>query len=151
MFAPIFSRAHIAILCGAALLSSCAPVATTANADALTPAQLAVLDRHLTGKQAGQPISCIPSSMADDVIRVSDTVLLYRASGNLVYKNDIPGGCPGLARGNDIIVSRVHGTGPCRGDIFALVDRTSGIAGPSCVLGQFTPYRTQRAAPSSGS
>lgn len=125
----------------AATLSSCAPMAQ-AGADALTPAQLAVLDRNLSGKVAGEPVSCINSTMADQTIRVSDSILLYRASGRLVYKNELRGGCPGLARDNDVIVTEVRGPGPCRGDIIYLVDRTSGIRGPSCVLGDFTPYRT---------
>jgi hypothetical protein len=113
-----------------------------AGAEALTPDQLAVLDRNLSGKVAGQPVSCINSTTADQTIRVSDSILLYRTSGRLVYKNDLRGACPGLARDNDVIVTEVRGSGPCRGDIIHLVDRTTGIRGPSCVLGDFTPYRT---------
>lgn len=129
------------IFASAAALSSCAPMAQ-AGAEALTPDQLAVLDRNLSGKVAGQPVSCINSTTADQTIRVSDSILLYRASGRLVYKNDLRGACPGLARDNDVIVTEVRGSGPCRGDIIHLVDRTTGIRGPSCVLGDFTPYRT---------
>jgi hypothetical protein len=126
-------------------LVGCAATATrSANADALNPEQLALLERNLGGKVAGEPVSCIPSRTANETIRVSDDILLYRVSGNLVYKNDLRSSCPGLARNDDVIVSRVHGIGPCRGDIIQLVDRTSGIGGPSCVLGDFTPYRTPR-------
>ena len=40
----------------AALLASCAPMAqASANAEALTPDQLALLDRNLSGKEAGSP------------------------------------------------------------------------------------------------
>ena len=124
-------------------LSACAAGTRTAEPEALNPDQLALLDRHLGGKVAGEPVSCIPrSSSSTDTIRVSDSVLLYRVSGRLVYKNDLRSSCPGLARDNDIIVSRQYGTGPCRGDIIRLVDRSSGIGGPSCSLGEFTPYRT---------
>ena len=127
----------------AALLASCAPMAqASANAEALTPDQLALLDRNLSGKEAGSPVSCINSTVADQTIRVSDNILLYRVSGRLVYKNELRGGCPGLSRDNDVIVSEIRGPGPCRGDIIHLVDRTTGIRGPSCVLGDFTPYRT---------
>lgn len=127
-------------------LNACAAGTATAQSDALTPDQLALLERNLGGKVAGRPVSCIPSSTNTNTIRVSDSVLLYRTSGRLVYKNDLRQSCPGLARDNDIIVSQTSGTGPCRGDIIRLVDRTSGIGGPSCVLGEFTPYRTPPSA-----
>ena len=133
-----------AALCAPLLLGACAAASTSANADALTPDQLALLDRHLGGKVAGEPIACLSGRQADETIRVSDNILLYRVSGNLVYKNELRGSCPGLARDNDIIVSTINGSGPCRGDIIRLVDRTSGISGPSCVLGEFVPYRTPR-------
>ena len=123
-------------------LTACAAGQQSAEAEALTPRQLAVLDRELGGKVAGEPVSCIPGRTADQTIRVSDDILLYRVSGRLVYKNDLRSSCPGLARDNDIIVTRTTGTGPCRGDIIRLVDRASGIGGASCSLGNFTPYRT---------
>lgn len=125
-----------------ALLAGCAGQSSSTNANALTPDQLALMERHLSGKEAGAPVTCISTSSADDIIRVSDNILLYRVSGNLVYKNELRGGCPGLARDTDIIVSRSIGTGPCRGDIISLVDRTSGMHGASCALGDFVPYRT---------
>ena len=84
-------------------------------------------------------------SKGDKLRIVSDDILLYRVSGRLVYKNDLRSSCNGLGRDNDIIVTRTTGTGPCRGDIITLVDRTSGIGGGSCSLGEFTPYRTPSA------
>lgn len=134
----------IAAIAPLALAACAAGTTRTANADALNPEQLALLERNLGGKVAGQPVSCIPGGNRNETIRVSDDILLYRVSGNLVYRNELRGSCPGLARDNDIIVSRVHGPGPCRGDIIHLVDRSSGISGPSCVLGEFVPYRTPR-------
>jgi hypothetical protein len=134
-----------ALVAAAALaLGSCAGTATTANADELTPDQLALLERNLGDKVAGEPISCLPAGGRDlQTIRVSDNILLYRQSGRLVYRNDLRGGCPGLARGDDVMVFRVSGTSSCRGDIFTLVDRSSGIRGGACVLGDFTPYRAR--------
>ena len=129
-----------------ALLAGCAGQSGAANADALTPDQMALLERHLGGKQAGSPVTCIPSNSADNVIRVSDNIVLYRVSGNLVYKNELRGGCPGLARDTDIMVTRTTGMGPCRGDIIHLVDRASGMPGGSCSYGDFVPYRTPAAS-----
>ena len=123
-------------------LGACSASYGNAQPETLTPDQLALLDRHLGGKVAGEPVSCITTTGGDETIRVSDNILLYRVSSRLVYKNELNGGCPGLARDSDIIVTRTNGSGPCRGDIIHLVDRTSGIRGPSCSLGSFTPYRT---------
>ena len=65
----------------------------------------------------------------------------YRSGGNLVYRNDLKNSCPGLARDSDIMVVRQFGSSTCEGDFFHLVDRSSGIRGPTCVFGEFVPYR----------
>ncbi len=114
-----------------------------ANANALTPRQMQLLNRELGGKVAGQPIACLPvGSGSADTVRVSDSILLYRVSGRLVYKNELRGPCPGLSRDSDVIVSVISGPGPCSGDIIRLVDRGTGMQGASCALGDFVPYRT---------
>lgn len=108
----------------------------------LTDKQASILSKEIAGKTAEKPTNCISNSYANDMIRVSDNILLYRASGRLVYKNELKGGgCPGLARDTDIVVIETYGGQYCEGDLIKLVDRTSGIQGPSCVLGEFTPYR----------
>ena len=65
----------------------------------------------------------------------------FSQSGRLVYRNDLKGRCPGLARDSDIMVVRQFGSSTCSGDFFHLVDRSSGIRGPTCVFGEFVPYR----------
>lgn len=39
------------------------------------------------------------------------------------------------------MVVRQFGASTCEGDFFHLVDRSSGIRGPTCVFGNFVPYR----------
>jgi hypothetical protein len=39
------------------------------------------------------------------------------------------------------MVVRQFGSSTCSGDFFHLVDRSSGIRGPTCVFGEFVPYR----------
>ncbi|MGV1684100.1 hypothetical protein [Sphingopyxis sp. NJF-3] len=137
------------LLCAAALMTatmpivaSCAPAGSAeAGAEALTPKQAETLDKQLAGKVAGAPEKCLPSFRTNDAIRVSDTILLYRSGGNLVYRNDLKGSCPGLARDSDIMVIKQYGSQICNGDFFHLVDRSSGIRGPTCVFGDFVPYR----------
>lgn len=137
------------LLCAAALMTatapivaSCAPAGTAeAGAAALTPKQAETLDKQLAGKVAGAPEKCLPGFRTNDAIRVSDNILLYRSGSNLVYRNDLKGSCPGLARDSDIMVIKQFGSQICNGDFFHLVDRTSGIRGPTCVFGDFVPYR----------
>ncbi|HMO77500.1 MAG TPA: DUF6491 family protein [Sphingopyxis sp.] len=124
------------------LLASCAPAGSAApSAEALTPRQAQLLDKQLGGKVAGAPVKCLASYRTNETIRVSDSILLYREGGNLVYRNDLKGNCPGLARDSDIMVVRQFGSQTCSGDFFHLVDRSSGIRGPTCVFGEFVPYR----------
>jgi hypothetical protein len=112
----------------------------------LTEKQTERLDRELAGKVAGTPLNCISDFQTTNMIRISDEILLYRVSRNLVYKNNLRSSCRGLARDNDIVVSEQFGSQKCRGDILKLVDRTSGIPGPVCSLGEFVPYRKDKTA-----
>lgn len=124
------------------LVASCAPAGTgEPRAAALTPKQVERLEKQLAGKVPGEPVKCLPNYGNNSTIRVSDNILLYRSSGNLVYRNDLKSSCPGLARDSDIMVVRQFGSSTCSGDFFHLVDRSSGIRGPTCVFGEFVPYR----------
>lgn len=121
------------------LVSACGEVDSTPQP--LTDKQASLLTRELEGKVAGAPVNCISDFNADNMIRISDDILLYRVSGRLVYKNTLRSSCPGLARDSDIVVTEQFGGQKCRGDLVRLVDRTSGIPGPVCSLGEFVPYR----------
>jgi hypothetical protein len=123
------------------LVAACAKIDSTPMP--LTEKQSAVLVKELDGKVAGAPVNCINDFNAYNTIRVSDDILLYRVSGRLVYRNNLRSSCRGLARDNDIIVSEQFGSQKCRGDIIRLVDRTSGMPGGFCSLGEFVPYRAE--------
>ena len=140
------SRPHFPALLVAALLApvlaSCAPGGTDiADPKALNPKQEKLLVKQLGDKVAGAPVSCLSNTSAHETIRVSDNILLYRSGSRLVYRNDLKNSCPGLARDSDIMVVRQFGSQTCSGDFFHLVDRSSGIRGPTCVFGDFVPYR----------
>lgn len=133
---------HIVKLAALALplsLAACGEMDSTPAP--LTEKQAETLNKQIAGKVAGAPQRCISDFRADNMIRVSDDILLYRVSGNLVYRNNLRGGCPGLARDSDIVVTEQFGSQKCSGDLLRLVDRTSGIQGPVCSLGDFIPYR----------
>lgn len=126
----------------APLIASCAPAGSAEpGAAALSPKQAERLDKQLGGKVAGTPVKCLSNTSTYETIRISDDILLYRSGGRLVYRNDLKNSCPGLARDSDIMVVRQFGSSTCSGDFFHLVDRSSGIRGPTCVLGEFVPYR----------
>lgn len=124
------------------LLAACGQVDSTPKP--LTEKQSAVLMKELNGKVAGTPVNCISDFNATNTIRVSDNILLYRVSGRLVYQNKLRSACSGLARDDDIIVSEQFGSQKCKGDIIRLVDRTSGMTGGVCSLGDFVPYRSEK-------
>jgi hypothetical protein len=122
-------------------LASCDQGEAQSTPIALTDKQAKLYDKEISGKTAGAPTRCISQSPQANVIRVSDDLLLYRVSGRLVYENRLKSACPGLARDNDVIVSEQYSSQQCSGDVIRLVDRTSGIPGPVCILGDFVPYR----------
>jgi hypothetical protein len=124
------------------LVTACGQVDSTPKP--LTEKQSAMLMKELGGKVAGKPVNCISDFNATNTIRVSDNILLYRVSGRLVYQNNLRSACNGLARDTDIIVSEQFGSQKCKGDIIRLVDRTSGIPGGVCSLGEFVPYRAEK-------
>jgi hypothetical protein len=129
----------------ALLLSACTnPQAPQTEATPLNPKQLKLVERALGGKVQGEAVQCLPNHLRHDMVRVSDTMLIYRVSGNLSYRNDLRGSCPGLARDRDIIVTRQFGSSTCSGDFFHLVDRTSGMRGPTCIFGDFIPFRKEK-------
>lgn len=111
----------------------------------LSEKQSATVEKQLAGKVAGAPVSCVSMTNLDHPVKVSDSLILYRVSKNLVYRNDLRGSCFGLARDNDIMVVRSFGTSQqCDGDIIHMVDRTTGMPGGSCSFGKFTPYRAPK-------
>jgi len=124
------------------LVAACGKVDSTPKP--LTEKQSAVLMKELKGKVAGKPVKCISDLNTTNTIRVSDNILLYRVSGRLVYQNNLRSACSGLARDDDIIVSEQFGSQKCNGDIIRLVDRTTGMTGGVCSLGDFVPYRLEK-------
>ncbi len=131
-------------------IAACAPTDTASVPAPIGEKQAKMLAKELKGKVAGTPVTCISSHDRYDPIRISDDMLLYRASGRLVYQNKLRGVCTGLARDDDIIVTETFGGQYCRGDIIRLVDRMSGFPGGFCSLGEFTPYRKDDSVAANG-
>ncbi|HKT76815.1 MAG TPA: hypothetical protein VJQ78_08770 [Sphingobium sp.] len=120
------------------LLSACAGGGQPAR---LTEKQAAQLESALAGKVAGEPVSCVFRQPNANLTAISDSVLLYRVSPRLVYRNDLIGSCIGLGRGDTLVV-KTWGSQYCRGDIARSADLATGMVTGGCALGSFTPYRT---------
>lgn len=88
---------------------------------------------------AGPPQACV-QIMAQQALHLSDTnrsVLIY-GDGRTTWANYL-GQCQ--FRRDDILVTELYGSQYCRGDVVRSVDRQSHIPGPTCVMGDFVPYR----------
>jgi hypothetical protein len=97
------------------------------------------LAKELAGLVPGKPVSCINQFPQKQSSGYGATIL-YRASGNLVYRSDTVGGCEGIARG-DVLVTQTPTGQLCRGDIARTFDQASRFPTGSCSFGAFVPYR----------
>jgi len=119
------------------LMVACASCATMA-AQRDDSAEFA---KEIEGKVADKARTCIPLADASSAKAFNDA-LVYRVSRRLTYVNKASG-CNAFDR-DPIFVTDVRGSQLCRGDVVQLVSRVGGIAGPVCILGDFTPYRSPR-------
>ncbi|HEX6661547.1 MAG TPA: hypothetical protein VF067_06745 [Sphingomicrobium sp.] len=116
---------------GAVLALLCSGCAPSNPAGGPTPMP------ELVGRTAGPPQSCVNHDSSTSVHFTNRNALVF-TSGPTVWLNTTR--CPALTD-NDLPIFELSGSQYCRGDIVKTVDRYSGIPGPSCVLGDFIPYR----------
>ncbi|HYZ48642.1 MAG TPA: hypothetical protein VE567_07095 [Sphingomonas sp.] len=106
----------------------------------VSPRDLKLMDQWLAGKEAGKPVSCIPHSRIRATYYVGGQTILYKFDNNLVYRNDPPGGCPGL--NSNLALETRNPTGLlCQGEIAQVRDYSQGYSPGGCALGAFVPYR----------
>ena len=97
------------------------------------------LDRELAGRTAGEPRDCVPASPGANLVpRGKQAVVLDQ--GGTIWVSRLAAPCPGLDAWSTIVID-VHNGQYCRGDRFRTVAAGQSVAGPICVLGDFTPYR----------
>lgn len=135
------TRISIALIGVSAALLGTAAISQTG--DHVVERDLKIMDQWLGGKQAGDAVSCIPSRQIRSTYYVGGQTILYKVSNNLVYRNDPPGGCPGL--NSNLSLTTRNPTGLlCSGEIAHVTDYTQGYSPGSCALGRFVPYRRVR-------
>jgi hypothetical protein len=132
------TRTSIALIGVSAALIGTAAISQTG--DHVVERDLKIMNQWLGNKQAGRPVSCIPHREIQSTYYVGGRTILYKISNNLVYRNDPPGGCPGL--NSNLALETRNPTGMlCSGEIAQVRDYAQGYSPGSCALGEFVPYR----------
>lgn len=125
-----------------AVLTSC----TTAPAEqARSPRAERELADALEGRVAGPPQRCISNFPNTQVQVIDDWTILYDEGGTIYVQNPREG-CTGIGNGSRTLIARQVGTSQmCEGDINGTIDLRTGVGGPTCVFGSFTPYTKPKA------
>lgn len=118
------------------LLAACTTTAAEQRSDQRAQAQIA---RELDGLHPGAPVQCIARDRVRETRNFRGTIL-YVEGRNRIYRNDVVGGCPGLAHDDLVITKSLGGSQLCQGDTVQTRARIGGVMTGSCALGQFVPY-----------
>ena len=115
-----------------------APIAPLFAARLSPEARLAQITQ---GRVAGKPVSCInlsPVGGNNDSEKIAGLAMAYR-QGSTWYVNRFDGGCPQLSE-DTIVITRLHTSQLCRGDIADLRMSGANIPVGTCIFGDFVPY-----------
>ncbi len=96
------------------------------------------LAKLLEGREAGQPVSCIPLSSTSDSRIIDKTAIVYD-SGRTIYVNRPR--YPDSLDSDDIMVTVLHTSELCRLDTVKLHDRSGFFFTGFVGLEDFVPYR----------
>lgn len=102
----------------------------------LTPQQ--ELAKLLEGREAGEPVSCIPLFETRDM-RVLDKTAIVYGRGNTIWVN-VPKNADVLDD-DDILLTKTSNSQLCDLDIVQTLDRSSQIPNGFLSLGKFVPYK----------
>jgi len=101
------------------------------------------LARLTAGRVPGKLVDCINIGMtSNDSEKLPGLGMAYR-QGSTWYVNLFQGDCPGL-RDDTIVITKLHMSQLCRGDVADLRMSGANIPVGSCIFGQFTPYTKPR-------
>ena len=119
------------LIAAAATIASCTRPATPPGSD---------FARETAGRIAGPAQSCVSTSPAQN-LRVLDPQTLAYGWGRTVYVNHLRSPCPAVAQLNTLIVEPGLAGSYCSGDRVRGLEPGAIIAGPTCLLGDWVPYR----------
>jgi hypothetical protein len=119
------------LIAAAAVVASCSRAVTPPGS---------TFAEETAGRTAGAAQTCI-SAFPSQNLRVLDPQTIAYGYGNTIYINRLPGACPALSQFNTIIVDAADGNQYCRGNRIRGREPGAIIAGPTCNLGDWIPYR----------
>ncbi|OYY89453.1 MAG: hypothetical protein B7Y45_12185 [Sphingomonas sp. 28-66-16] len=108
------------------------------TAATLGPAAARDRDTVPAATPAGKPQSCITRHRISNSIVRSDDVIDFEMIDHKVYRNTLPGGCPGLGFQQAFSYSTSIDQ-LCSSDIITVLYTSPLRSGASCGLGQFQP------------
>jgi len=124
----------------ALMLISVAAVAASGCTRPVAPNQDAAFAHELAGRVAGAPQGCV-GTMQGQNLRVIDGQTLAYDQGATIWVNKLGASCPAIEPLNMVIVEPQMGSQYCRGDHIRGLEPGGIIPGPTCFLGEWTPYR----------
>ncbi|QNN65158.1 hypothetical protein H9L12_00395 [Sphingomonas rhizophila] len=98
-----------------------------------------ILAQALAGRTAGAAQRCVSTTPSQN-IRVIDSRHVAYENGRTLWVNTLLANCPSLDPHNLVIVER-GGSEICRGDRVRAAEPGAIIAGPTCNLQDWVPYR----------
>ena len=99
----------------------------------------AKLAKMLEGREAGEPVSCIPHMPTPNLTVIDRTALVY-GSGSTIYVNRTQD--PRWIDQDNILVSRpTNASQLCKLDSVYTMDRTTHMRGGAVMLVDFVPYK----------
>jgi hypothetical protein len=120
------------LIAGTLLLAACAPVAEPARPrDDLTA--------ELAGRSAGAAETCIFAD-SQTAIRIRDRRTLSYQRAGTVYVNRLPRDCFRAEPLSTLIIEGQSGR-YCAGDRVRELESGASVPGPTCLLGEWVPYR----------
>lgn len=123
----------------ALILAGCA-----SDRDAVESRDAERLRAELSMRVAGAAQTCISTPIGPGSLQAVDDRTLVSRQGGTIWVNRLRATCPSL-RPLSTIVIEVYGSQYCRNDRFRALRPGEIIPGPTCFLGDFTPYRSANA------
>jgi hypothetical protein len=118
-------------LLGAATLAGTACTAETAGTSEVNAPAVTIV---------GEPANCIQIGRIAGTRVHDDFTIDFEMTGGNVYRNTLPGRCPGLGF-DERFGYRVSTGDLCRLDTITVLQSGAGTQGATCALGQFVPVR----------
>ena len=116
-----------------------APIASLSAAKLSPQDKLAKLT---AGRVAGKPVDCINLGITNNESQKIPGIGMAYRQGTTWYVSRFKDGCPDL-REDTVVVTKVHSSQLCRGDIADLRMIPPNMPVGSCVFDSFVPYRKQ--------